>query len=177
MSILCSGGQSPLDVVKEGIITSCRKPLMLHIPHHYVLLVQCLNLVENPPSLVCRANIVTITRNNCYWHVLDVLNWDISSHSESFVLRIVVRVLLESAFYTILKEMLQRLCREVLGFPVNVLLAPADRKMSTYKLSDLLPVRPGKGVKIEKITHRRHRRIESISTLPFSNIHLSAWGH
>ena len=96
-----------MDIMEEGIVASCRKPFMLHILHHDVLLVQCLNLVENPPCLVSRANVIAIACHNGHWHVLDVLNWDICSHSESLVLRIVFRVLLKSIFNAILEEMLQ----------------------------------------------------------------------
>ena len=91
-----------------------------------------------------RANLVAVTRHNRYWHVPDILDGNVRCYSKALVLRIVVGVLLEPIFDAILQEVMKSLRREILGFPVNILLTPVNSKVSAHKCPDFLPIRPRK---------------------------------
>ena len=63
---------------------------MLHISYQDVFLLHSFDLVEYPPSLKSRANIIVIACQYSYWHMSNVLNRYIGGQSEPFIFRIVV---------------------------------------------------------------------------------------
>ena len=78
----------------------------------------------------------------------NILDGDVGRDSEPLVLRVVVGVLLEPVFDAILNEVVERFLGEKLGFPVYILLTPADSKMNAQKSSDFVPIRPCQDMKV-----------------------------